>query len=156
MVSSERHTRARLIVCEREGRWAAALRRETAGTGVRIWETRSVPECCEEAAISPASFVVLEVQGNLLEAMRFISWQRRAAPLVRWAATVSRELAACESLLREAGAVHVVTSPRRLWLLVQTACRHLERFEQPQSVTGDIWVSLSWAEDPPPSTIECE
>ena len=52
-------------MCERTGRWAVALRRELAATGVRVWETRTLAGCREELEQSPASFVTLEVGGDL-------------------------------------------------------------------------------------------
>ena len=46
----------RLIVCERSGTWAAALRRELAEAGVGLGETRSLVECWESLAAATASF----------------------------------------------------------------------------------------------------
>jgi hypothetical protein len=51
----------RLVVCERSGRWAMALRRELAGAGLRVWETRNMADCGALLGESPASFVVLEL-----------------------------------------------------------------------------------------------
>lgn len=57
---------ARLIVCERTGRWAVALRRELAGSGVRVHESRSIAECWQGLAESPAGFAVVELTGGNL------------------------------------------------------------------------------------------
>jgi transcriptional regulator with GAF, ATPase, and Fis domain len=58
---------ARLIVCERTGRWAVALRRELAEAGVRVWETRTLADCWTELAESPASFLVLELGADVAD-----------------------------------------------------------------------------------------
>ena len=65
-----RSSPARLIVCERTGRWAVALRRELADAGVRVWETRTLADCWNELAESPASFVVLELGGDVAGLLR--------------------------------------------------------------------------------------
>jgi len=146
MISSEKHETAALIVYEQKGRWAAALRREAAGTNLRIREVRTADDCREELALRPASFIVLEVRENPLPALRFAVWQRCAYPLACWAAVGSREPAAYEPFLREAGAVHVVATPRRLRQLLEIAARHLGRFEPPQGMAEEIWENLPWAE----------
>ena len=64
---------ARLLVCERTGCWAVALRRELAEAGVRVWETRTLADCFEELAESPASFVVLELGGDVAGLLRCLA-----------------------------------------------------------------------------------
>ncbi len=81
-----RDAAARLIVCERTGRWAVALRRELAATGVRVWETRTLAGCREELEQSPASFVALEVAGDLTGLLRFMVQQSRDFSAARLAA----------------------------------------------------------------------
>ena len=137
---------ARWIVLERTGRWAVALRRELPGPGVRIHETRSVPDCWEMLARHPASFVVAELTranaGALLDRM---AWLERDFPLTRVAVVAERSLASCEWLMREAGAVHFTVSPRQLRPLVCLAVRHLEAAPRPQrSITEQISASLPW------------
>ena len=82
---------ARLIVCERTGRWAVALRRELADAGVRVWETRTLAGCREELEQSPASFVALELTGDLLALLRFMVRQSHDFPAARLAAVDSGE-----------------------------------------------------------------
>ena len=137
---------ARLIVCERRGRWAVLLRKKVAEAGVRVWETRLPADCRAEVAQSPASLVVLELTPhNLEELLKTVSRWGRDYPLLRWAAVADRSLAGCEGLMREAGAVHFTCSPRDAGLLAQLACRHLAQIPPPpQSLTERIWDSLPW------------
>ena len=68
---TENAAAARLLVCERTGRWAVALRRELAEVGVRVWESRTLDFCWNELAASPASFLVLELGGDIT---RLLPW----------------------------------------------------------------------------------
>ena len=74
-------TAARLIVCERTGAWAVALRRELAALGVRVWETRSAAGCRVELLEHPASFVLLQAFGDVVETLRCVArWTREFPP----------------------------------------------------------------------------
>jgi hypothetical protein len=162
---------ARLIVCERNGRWAVALRRELTASGVRVWETRTLAGCREELEQSPASFVVLEVAGDLPGLLRFLVRQSQDFPAARLAAVAAKgergerreergekqgaplpsPLSPLPSplpwLLREAGAVHFVDSLRQVGPLARLACRHLAQVPPPQqSLTERIWANLPWGE----------
>lgn len=138
---------ARLIVCERTGRWAAALRRELSGAGVRVWETRTLADCWNELAESPASFVVLELDRGVVGPLRYVARQPREFPLARLAVATDRSLADYEWLMREAGAVCFLASPRKVGRLAQLVCRHLAQVPPPQqSLTERIWTSLPWPE----------
>ena len=145
----EKPGRARLIVCEREGRWAVALRRELPVHGVRVHETRSVAECWEMLARRPASFVVAELTRSGAEALlEQMAWLQRDFPGARVAVVAERPLASCEWLLREAGAVHFTVSPRELGPLACLAVRHLEVAPPPQWTLAErIWADLPW--EPP-------
>jgi ActR/RegA family two-component response regulator len=136
---------ARLIVCERTDRWAIALRRELTDAGVRVWETRTLFDCWNELAQSPASFVVLELGADVDGLLHRIARLSREYPMARAAVTADRSLAAYEWLMREAGAIHFVCSPRRVGLLARLACRHLAEAPQPQQDFAErIWANLPW------------
>jgi len=137
---------ARLIVCERDGRWAAVLRRELAGAGGRVWETRSLADCRDELEQSPASFVVAELTaGNVERLLGLLARLPRWFPAVRLAITADRALEGAEWLMREAGAVHFLCSPRRAGPLARMACRHLAQAPAPeQGLAERIWASLPW------------
>ncbi len=142
---------ARLIVCERSGSWSAALRSELAETGVRVWQCRSLPEAWEAMAQTPAAFVIAEAaRENLDSLLRRMAWFCRDFPQGRIAVVAPRNMARFEWLLREAGAVHFLTSPRRLTPLAGAVVRHLANVPLPSLTMVDrIWASLPWG---PPGT----
>lgn len=135
-----------MIVCEREGRWAVALRRDLPRPEVRVHETRSVEECWEMLTRWPASFVVVELtRANATAVLERMAWLERDFPLARVAVVADRALGFCEWLMREAGAVHFTVSPRRLGPLGGLAVRHLDAAPQARlSLTERIWAGLPW------------
>jgi hypothetical protein len=137
---------ARLVVLERTGRWAVALRRELPVEGVVVQETRSVPECWDVLARHPASFVVAELTRSSAEALvDRMAWLERDFPLARVAVVADRSLAGWECWMREAGAVHFTVSSRELRPVARMAVRHLDAAPKPQlSVTERIRASLPW------------
>jgi hypothetical protein len=137
---------ARLVVCERTGRWALALRRELAGAGLRVWETRTLKDCESVLGESPGSFVVLELgEKNIQEILDFTrNWQAEY-PLFRFAVVADRDMASYNWLMQEAGAVEFVCSVRKTGALARTACRHLAQVPSlPQSLSERIWANLPW------------
>jgi len=146
--------RARLIVCELTGQWATALRRELPPPAVRVYETRSVPECWAALAQAPCSFIVSELTragaDALLERMARLE---RDFPSARVAVVAERSLEAYEDLMREAGAVHFASSPREAKTLASLACRHLDQVPKPpRTFTEQIWDSLPWGAASPNRT----
>jgi hypothetical protein len=160
---------ARLIVCERTGHWAAALRRELerAGGGgpfragraaevpaaspnaslpPRIDETRSLAHAFRALAEAPASFLIVELsRGNVDALLDRMPDLARWYPLARLAVLSDRRLAGWGWLLREAGAVWHASSPRRLAPLLATARRHLATAPRPRrSLRDRIWAGLPW------------
>ena len=138
-------TAARLIVCERTGRWAVAMRRELAEAGVRVWETRTAADCRDRLIESPASFVVVELGGNVAGLLRLLARLTRQFSAARLAVAADHSHAGYEWLMREAGAVHFLCSPRQVGLLARLACRHLAQVPPPsQSLAERIWMGLPW------------
>lgn len=136
---------ARLILCERTGRWAAALRRELLDVDIRVWETRTLDDCWTELKESPASFLVLELGPDLDGLTRRMMQLPRRFPSAHWAAVTDCTPPDLEWWMREAGAVHVVASTRRVGPLAQMACRHLAQIPLPQQeLTERIWSNLPW------------
>lgn len=137
---------ASVIVCEQTGRWAVGLRREFADRSVPLVETRSLADCGDALRQSPASLVVIELTEP--SANRLVDWMfrlERDFPLARAVVVARPRLAAWERLLREAGAVHVATSVRRLAPLACVALRHIGRAPLPElTVTERIWARLPW------------
>jgi len=137
---------ARLIIAEHSGGWAAAIRIELAETGVRLWEAGARPVVSSLLAEAPASFLVLELTvKNPPRLLDVLGEMQRGWPDARAAVVADRSLAQWEWLMREAGAVHFLTSPRKLAPLVELACRHLAAAPIPQQTLPEsIWSSLPW------------
>lgn len=139
----------RLLVCEQTGRWAAGLRRELAESGVRVRELRSLDDCGPELADAPASFLVLELTRRHLAALlTALPLWRKCHPAMRAAVVAPRELAPFEWLVREAGAVHFLCSPRQLGALARIVLRHGAQVPPPpQSLTQRLWAGLPWGKE---------
>jgi len=146
LVSSSVTAVSRLIVCERSGEWSAALRVELDGSGVRLWECRRLAEAWAALAETNSAFVVVEAtRENLDELLERLLWMSRDFPRARAAVVADRDLARCEWLAREAGAVHFLVSPRRLAPLAGLVARHLANVPAPpQTFVERIWASLPW------------
>lgn len=135
------------IVCERTGRWAAALRRELEAGDDSVRETRHAEELTAAIEASTlATVVVVELRreglSGLLDAL--VAAERRG-PHVLAVAVADEELAGVEGLAREAGAVHFVTSPRRMSELVALGQRHRARVPaRVESLRQRIWAELPW------------
>jgi hypothetical protein len=140
---------ARLIVCERSGRWAVVLRRELGAGAVRVYETRNLTDCWAVLAEAPASFVIVELTaGGVAALLRQMARLGREFPLARVAVVAARSLAGYEWLMREAGAVHFTCSPRQLGPLARLATGHLAQAPAPRrSLTQQIWAGLPWGRE---------
>jgi hypothetical protein len=137
---------ARLIVCERWGSWAVAMRRELAAAGLRVYETRNLADCWEMLGEAPASFAIVELSaGNVAALLRHMARLERDFPLGRVAVVADRSLSGYQWLMREAGAVHFTCSPRQLAPLARLAAGHLAEAPAPRpNLTGQIWAGLPW------------
>jgi hypothetical protein len=138
---------SRLIVCERSGEWAAALRSELAESGVNVWECRRLDDAWSALAETGSAFLVAEASGeNLRELAERLSRLRCDFPHARAAVVADRDLAECEWFMREAGAIHFLTSPRELQQLTGLIIRHLANVPLPaQTLADQIWATLPWA-----------
>ncbi len=143
---AEKAVAARLIVCEQTGEWAVALRRELGPEAPRVQETRSIAECWEALCAAPASLIVVELTAaRVEELLRRMVRLQRDFPLARVAVVAERGFSDYEWLLREAGAVHFICSPRQSGTMARLACRHLAQVPAPQrSLTQQIWANLPW------------
>ena len=142
-------TATRLIVCERTGRWAVALRAEMAGLDVRVSEVRSVPDACDALARWPASLLVVEfTRGNARAVLDCLTTRAERFPLARIAVVAERRYARFEWALREAGAVYFSCSPRALRPLRTILIRHAKQAPRVErSLTEQIWQSLPWGRE---------
>lgn len=132
-----------LIVCEKLGAWAVALR----GKGLKIRETRSLAECKDELRTGKVAFACLELTPtNTDPLLAFLVDVAFCFPRTRVAVMSQPPLRPLEGLLREAGAIHVTHSPRHLAVLLRLAQRHLQRAEPNGTLREQIWQRLPWDE----------
>lgn len=138
---------ARLICCEKTGRWAVGVRRELGGRP-RVYETRSLADCSAEVVVSPASWLVLEATAtNVDNLAAFLAELRWRFPLARAMVCGERAVSSYEWLLREAGAVQAVFSPRELAPAARMAMRHLAAAPEPAlSLRERQWAKLPWGD----------
>ena len=133
-----RQPKARLIVCERTGKWAVALRRALQGGAHRVYETRSLAECRDEVAMSPASLVAVEATAaNFDDILDWLMELGRDFPLCRVVILGFRDLKRGQWLLREAGAAHVIHSPRSVDSVLRIASRQLEEAKDKEHLTRE-------------------
>lgn len=119
-------THAQVILCEKSGRWAAALRRALGKQLVPMAETRSIAQCGAALRSAPASLVALEVtSANLDAALGLIVHARREDSAARIVVLLDAGAESAESLLREAGGMDVLLTPRDASRLAGLAVRHL-------------------------------
>lgn len=138
---------ARVIVCEKTGQWAVALRRWLAPLGHRVYETRSWAACWDELARSPASLLALELlpQNDETLLKRLVELTR-CFPQARALVVGERGLERYEWAVREAGATHVVFGPQRLSAAARLIARHLALAPQPQlTLRETVWRRLPWS-----------
>lgn len=137
-------------MCEKSGRWALALRRLRGQDDLPLIETRSLRECWEELSRHRRGLLLLELTprnlDSLLAKMRGLG---EAFPLARAAVVCEPEGAACQWLVREAGAVHFATTPRQAGELLTLARRYQQQYAAEETELDPlrvIWNRLPWLE----------
>jgi hypothetical protein len=101
----------RLIVFERSGHWAAALRAPGLSGLPPVVETRSLAACSDALVQWPASLVALEATASSSDTVRtWIVEQLRVQQRAAMVALLAPEAANAELMFREAGAVDVIAS----------------------------------------------
>lgn len=137
------------IVCERTGKWAAALRREATVGETNVVEVRQPDELAAAIHATPwATVVVVELRSEGLAASldALVATERQRYRILP-VAVADEELADLELLAREAGAVHFLTSPRRIMEFVSLGQRHQARVPAPaQSLRERVLAELPWSE----------
>lgn len=136
----------RLIVLEKTGRWAAALRCAGGRRELPIREVRSFEQAEREFAEQPATMAAIEVSpvSAIKVASHLAAWRKRF-PDARFVALADPELAPLEPALRDAGAVHVVYATRDLAATVRLIRRHLARIPRPaMTLEESIFERLPW------------
>ena len=140
-------TCARLILWERTTCWAAALRRATSDQPIRLIETRTWPECLGQLAEASRSVVALELAPKRAEqVLSALEELERRYPFAVPIVLADRRMRAHGPLMREAGAMHLVSSPRKLVAVAQLILRHLDRVpEQTDNLRDAVWARMPWA-----------
>ncbi|MBL9091575.1 MAG: hypothetical protein JNL96_10145 [Planctomycetaceae bacterium] len=151
-----------LLICERTGTWAVALKRVVRSTAQqstpRIIETRSLVECRKgfegpsSADFAVAPLVVESTTGDLADLLDLLTVHVRRRPRVPRFVVGPLPSDDFELLLREAGAVDWIASPRGVGRIVQTLRRYDPRgaaitvslLEPPISLTDRLRASLPW------------
>src|SRR5262245_15987030 len=140
-------SQTQVILCDRSGRWAHGLARRLP-PGLRLWQVRSLAECTDRLTAAPTSLVALEVTTATLSGV--VAWLEalpRRFPLARSLALAEPKLCCFEWLLREAGVVHWLTSPRELSTLRPLVQRHVARLPASRATLAQqVWDSLPWAD----------
>jgi hypothetical protein len=165
-----------LLVCERTGRWAAALRVGVArqirnsSREAQIYEARSLDELAERLATRTHSLALLEVHLSTLgKLLPWLADHSRRLPRIRFVALLDDALGIAANreikqlsgpsqdvvaALLEAGAADFAHSPRRLQHVFALAERHAaivaDANRQPkpaQSIADWAWSQLPWQTD---------
>jgi hypothetical protein len=138
-----------VIVCERNGHWAARLRQTLALPSGRLRETRTPAHCLEALAAAPASLVLVELPAGREEAaLELISRVEREFPPARSVVLAERGLERLETAARELGAIHFAVAPRDLRPLAELARRMFQRSTPPTaSLEDEIYSELGLSEE---------
>lgn len=122
MKQGPRIPRVRIVVYEKQTRWAALLRRESI---IDIGEARSVNQTRTMLAQSPAGLLVVELQTSVIDEQ--LSLLLDLAGAERPITIVSVGDASLAALAAEAGAVAHVASPLDYEQLTSLARRYLQQ-----------------------------
>ncbi len=147
IAGSERSaTASTVVIVESTGRWGLALRRELTDTRLRLVETRTPDEFLATVGRHPSSFAIVEIaETNIQRGLTLLlSLEREfhATPVI---VVAQRRFKRYEWLVREMGAVHFLTSTRRLTGVAEILRNHFSR--QPGvevSLTERILSDLPW------------
>ena len=139
---------ARLVVCERSGQWASALRREWSDEEPRLHETRHEDDAWTELREAAGSCVILEVRrSRLAEVVAWLQRLGREYPAACAIVVGDADLTPTEGLLREAGAVLVHWRIRDADAIVRVARRHMAvRRPADRSWREQFFDRLPWGE----------
>ena len=144
-----------LIVCERTGDWALALRRALAAipdAPVRLYETRSPEECRAALADFSAAVVAIELTAaNVGAVTELLTTLDRRSPRFVTVVLLATTVEIDDAPLRECGAAHVARSVVEAPALAEIARRHLARQDDADgsprlSLREQIWRRLPWGE----------
>ena len=135
-----------VVVCEKTGKWAAAIRRLLRPAS-GLCETRSWQACLQEVRTRTAALVALEVLPENAESVcRRVAELTRRFRQVHVILLADRNLQTVEWLLREAGAAHVLFSPRDIVRLRPIIERFWTQIPPSRKTFREhVWSQLPWA-----------
>jgi len=133
------------IVCESTSRWTVAMRWGLSDSKVWVHQTSSLESCLAMLEQANGSVVAIEIAMFGVEAaLRTIRDIGECFPGSCVIALADADRTH-EALLREAGAAHVVPSPRELRSAVRLVKRCLAAAEtRPASYRDDVWSRMPW------------
>ena len=122
------------------------MRQDREAAGLRLVETRSLPDCWEMLARHAGSLLVVELtEGNAEALVDRLARLPREHPRARAVVVADRSLAEYELWVREAGATWFETSPRNLSGIAAMARRHLDSIPAPtRGLAEEVWAKLPW------------
>ena len=115
-----------MVICEETGWWATAVRRFADDLPLSLLETGSLSACIDLESNCDVLFLIVEVRRSMLDEL--IPWTvqvRQRWKQTPWVAVTTREMRRSEWFLREAGAAHVLFSPRQIGEAICMLRRHL-------------------------------
>lgn len=141
-------TTARMIVSETSGRWAFALRAALVSSGVYVAEIAGLANAFARLHDDSRALLAFEAsEACAEEGFALLQESRRRVAGCGVIVLLDGALAASEPLWREAGAIAVVSSPRRLAALASLIRRYFETRETPTLTFREgVWQRLPWSE----------
>lgn len=144
---------ARLVVCERTGRWASALRRDWHDAAPRIHETRHRDDARSELHEARASLVIVEATvAQQVDTLRWLYGIVDEFPRASLCVVGDAGLSRTEWFWRDAGARWVHWSWRDLTPIIHVARRHLAQYPAADRTWREqLFDRLPWTSqaDPP-------
>jgi hypothetical protein len=145
-MSSSSAPSAGLVVCEKSVHWARAWRRECS-PGAALFVAATIDDAWQQLEVWPHGALAIELRPqNAPQTIELLARIELQLPHVLCVAHLSPSLAAWELLLREAGAMEIVYSARRLPPAATLVERHLARAPRPSlSLVDRLWQRVPWS-----------
>lgn len=159
--------RSTLVVFERSGSWAVAIRQALArsaakaggaakasaeapganATPCRLVETRTVSDCREALSRTPDALVAIALAPETCDdGLALLAAIADEFPSARAVVLADRKMRSYEWLARELGAAHFACSPRRMDEICAVLGRHAANRPAPARGTAErIWETLPWS-----------
>ncbi len=148
--SARRVSYPAVVLCERLPRWAIRWRATPTPPecldALRMIETRSLSECRRTLAEQPAALALLSLDVCAVDdVLDLLVWIDRYVPRGATVVLGESHAAPLEPLVREAGALALLTSLAELDALKRLASRHARRWAEHLEISTDtIWNHLPW------------